>query len=109
MGVRKFLGLAVLLLVLAAPGAPAFAQSDTAVRDPFVPLISPTVPDDGTTDPTVPIDDGGTVVQPDPTDPLPGTGSSAATWFGLAYVVIALGAGSIVLSKLYGPLRLTTR
>lgn len=105
---RKFLGLAVIFFALLAPGAPALAQSET-VRDPFVPLISPTVPDDGTTDPTVPIDDGGTVVQPDPTDPLPGTGSSSATWFGLAYVVAALGAGSIVLSKLYGPLRLTAR
>lgn len=106
---REFLGLAVILLVLGAPSAPALAQSDAGVRDPFVPLISPTVPDDGTTDPTVPIDGGGTAVQPDPTEPLPGTGSSAATWFGLAYVVIALGTGTLVLSKLYGPLRLTSR
>ena len=99
----------MVLLVLGAPGAPALAQSDTGVRDPFVPLISPTVPDDGTTDPTVPVDDGGIVVQPDPTDPLPGTGSSSATWFGLAYVVIALGTGAVMLSKLFGPLRLSTR
>lgn len=106
---RKVLGLGLIVVALAGPAVPALAQSDTGVRDPFVPLISPTVADDGTGDPATPVDDGGTVVAPDPTEPLPGTGSPAMTWFGLAYVVIALGAGAVALSRLFGPLRLTTR
>lgn len=106
---RKFLGLVVIVLALAAPAAPALAQSDAGVRDPFVPLISPTVPEDGTTDPTVPVDPGGVVVDPVPTEPLPGTGSPAVTWFGLAYAVIALGAGAVALSRLFGPLRAPAR
>lgn len=97
-----------MVLVLLALGSPALAQDD-AVRDPFVPLISPTVPDDGTTDPTVPVDPGVPIVEPEPTDPLPGTGSPAVTWAGLAYVLIALGGGAVVLSKVFGPVRIAAR
>ena len=103
---RKFLGLAAIVLVFLVPAGAALAQ-DAQVRDPFLPLVQPTPieGDDGTTvptDPTVPVDPA-----PDPTDPLPSTGSSAATWTGLGYVLIALGAGAVVLSKMYAPVRLT--
>lgn len=90
-----------------APSAPALAQ-DTSVRDPFAPLVSPTEASGGTTDPGVP-DPADPVVVPDPTEPLPGTGSETTSWVGLGYVLIALGAGAVTLSKVYGPLRVTAR
>ncbi|MDQ3953850.1 MAG: hypothetical protein M3279_12955 [Actinomycetota bacterium] len=107
---RKFLGLCAIVFVLLAAAPAALAQSDTGVRDPFVPLIAPSpVATEGTdpavpTDPTVPVDP-----VPDPNEPLPGTGSSASPWVGLGYVLIALGAGAVVLSKVLGPVRLTAR
>lgn len=105
---RKFLGLGVIVLVLLVPAGAALAQ-DPATRDPFVPLIQPnpvatTDPSGVPIDPTVPVDPA-----PDPTDPLPTTGSSTTTWVGLGYVLIALGTGAVVLSKVYGPLRVAAR
>lgn len=105
---RKLLGTAAIVLVLLLPAAAAFAQSDTAVRDPFVPLIQPSPVATGV-DPTVPVDPAEPVPAPDPTEPLPGTGSSTVTWFGLGYVLIALGTGAVVLSKVAGPPRLASR
>ena len=102
---RKFLGLAAIVFVLLVPAGAALAQ-DAQVRDPFAPLIQPEpIATDGTTDPTDPTVPVDPVV--DPTDPLPTTGSSATTWTGLGYVLIALGAGAVVLSKVYAPIRLT--
>lgn len=106
---RKLLGTGGVLLVLCATAPVALAQSDTGVRDPFVPLIQPspvatgadpTVP----TDPSVPVDPA-----PDPNEPLPGTGSPAVSWIGLGYVLVALGTGAVVVSKVFGPVRLAAR
>ena len=101
---RKFLGSLAIAFVLLAPAGAALAQ-DAPVRDPFLPLVqpSPVATGDGTvpTDPTVPVDPA-----PDPTDPLPTTGSSSTlSWAGLGYVLVALGTGAVALSKLYGSTR----
>lgn len=105
---RKFLGLSAIVLVLFALAPVAHAQ-DPAVRDPFAPLIVPDPVATGT-DPTVPTDPSVVVDPvPDPTEPLPGTGSPAVTWFGLGYVLVALGAGAVAVSKLFGPARLPAR
>ena len=98
----------MIAFVLLVPAGIAFAQ-DPAARDPFVPLIqpSPIATGDGTTvptDPTVPVDP-----DPDPTDPLPSTGSPTVTWIGLGYVLIALGGGAVALSKVLRPTRLASR
>lgn len=105
---RKFLGTAAIVCALLVPAGAALAQ-DAGARDPFVPLIqpNPVATGDGTlvpTDPTVPVDPA-----PDPTDPLPTTGSSSTTWVGLGYVLIALGSGAVVLSKVLRPVRLVPR
>lgn len=106
---RKFLGVAAIVTVLLVPAGVALAQ-DPAARDPFVPLIqpSPAATGDGTgvpVDPTVPVDP-----VPDPTDPLPSTGSSSTmSWIGLGYALIALGSGAVVLSKVLRPVRAVSR
>lgn len=105
---RKFLGAAVLVLALLVPAAAASAQESTTVRDPFVPLIQPSPVATGT-DPTVPVDPVVVDPAPDPDEPLPGTGAPATTWVGLGYVLIALGAGAVAVSKLFGPMRATAR
>lgn len=107
---RKLLALAaVAVALLAWPATIAFAQTDGAVRDPFVPLIEPSPIATGT-DPTVPVQPP-VPVDPvlDPNEPLPGTGSQAATWIGLGYVLVALGAGTVIASKSFGPLRIAGR
>jgi hypothetical protein len=107
--VRKFLGALTIAIALLAPAGAALAQ-DTPARDPFLPLVqpSPVATGDGTTvptDPTVPVDPA-----PDPTDPLPTTGSSSTlSWAGLGYILVALGTGAVVLSKLAGPIRVASR
>ncbi|HEX2295293.1 MAG TPA: hypothetical protein VHN37_08295 [Actinomycetota bacterium] len=100
---KKLVLLVTIAGALSVP-AVAFAQD---VRDPFVPLIqpSPVVTGDGTTvptDPTVVVDPD---PAPDPTDPLPGTGSETASWIGLGYVLVALGSGALLLSKVLRPSR----
>lgn len=105
---RKFLGVTAIVFVLLASAGVASAQ-EAQTRDPFVPLIQPnpvatTDPSGVPIDPTVPVDP-----VPDPADPLPSTGSPATTWLGLGYVLIALGTGAVVLSKVYGPLRVAPR
>ena len=106
---RKFLGVLGLILILAITAAPAaFAQDTTTARDPFLPLISETPAgstDPGApTDPTVPVDP-----DPDPVDPLPDTGSSTTSWFGVAYFLVAFGGGAVVLSKVLGPTPVSSR
>ncbi len=106
---RKFLGCLSVGLALAFVAAPAaLAHEDTAVRDPFAPLIAPPAPDGSVTDPTNPTDPTVPVV-PDPVDPLPDTGSSTSSWFGVAYFLVAFGAGAVVLSKVLGPPRVSLR
>lgn len=105
---RKFLGLSAIALALLALAPVAHAQ-EPGVRDPFAPLVVPDPVATGT-DPTVPTDPSVVVDPvPDPTEPLPETGSPTVTWFGLGYVLIALGAGAVVVSKLFGRARLPAR
>jgi LPXTG-motif cell wall-anchored protein len=93
-----------ILTVLTA--APANAQQ----RDPFDPLVSSgSVDDTGTTT-------GSTQTQADPepttsTQPavqessLPNTGSDMSEWLVVAYVLVATGAGLLLLTKTLGPVR----
>ena len=106
---RKFLGIAGIVLVLGLAAAPAALAQDTpAARDPFAPLFVPGEPGGSTTDPTNPTDPTVPVV-PDPVDPLPDTGSSTSSWLGLSYFFVAFGAGAVVLSKVLGPPRVPLR
>lgn len=104
---RKLLALAALVgaLTLVSPAAAAHPEG---VRDPFAPLVSPT------TAPAAPGVPGDPVappppVAPAPTDPLPTTGSSPTPWVGLGYLLVALGAGAVALSRLFGPAALSAR
>jgi len=104
---RKYLGLLALVGVLTVLGPAAAAQPE-GVRDPFVPLISPT------TAPAPPGAPAGAVATlpptvPAPTDPLPDTGSSPTSWVGLGYLLVAFGAGAVALSRLFGPTPATIR
>jgi LPXTG-motif cell wall-anchored protein len=101
-----------LLLVLATVGAwmviaaaPAVAQ-----RDPFDPLVSTgstTTADTGTTttssdtqaDTTTQTTTESTVEE----NSLPNTGSRMTPWLALAYVLVTVGAGLLVLSKTLQP------
>jgi hypothetical protein len=107
---RRFLATAAIAGALLAPAGAAWAQAGTTVRDPFDPLIQPS-PAATATDPTVPL--GPTVPTidpaPDPDEPLPGTGSQTATWTGLGYVLVALGAGAVAVSRLFAPVRAPAR
>ncbi|HEX2195358.1 MAG TPA: hypothetical protein VHJ76_00410 [Actinomycetota bacterium] len=107
---RKVLCLCAVVLAFAVAAPSALAQSDTGVRDQFVPLIAPSPVATGGTVPTTPVDPAVPVDPvPDPNEPLPGTGSSTSPWVGLGYVLVALGAGAVVLSRVYGPTRVALR
>ena len=102
---RKFLGLAAIVVAFVALAPLAYAQTDTSVRDPFVPLVQPSPLASGT-DPTVPTDPTNPVEPvPPPVEPMPQTGSSTATWVGFGYVLVALGTGSVALARVLGPQR----
>ncbi|HVL65526.1 MAG TPA: hypothetical protein VM573_10205 [Actinomycetota bacterium] len=86
---------AVLLFVLAL-AAPAAAQA----RDPFIPLISPqseSAAGDGATT--------GEAAETDPVAPpvsgtgVPDTGGDPSAGLAVAYVLIAAGAGALVLAR----------
>ncbi len=83
--------------------APAFAQA----RDPFDPLVTQSSGSSAgggggsETGDTTPQGD----VAPAAEDALPATGADTSVWLGLAYVLVALGAGALVLSKVYAPQR----
>ncbi|MGH2786496.1 MAG: LPXTG cell wall anchor domain-containing protein [Actinomycetota bacterium] len=98
----------VMCLVLASiaallSAAPAFAQA----RDPFDPLVTQSSGSSAgggggsETGDTTPQGD----VAPAAEDALPATGADTSVWLGLAYVLVALGAGALVLSKVYAPQR----
>ena len=92
-------------LVLVA--TPALAQ-----RDPFEPLIDPNASTVGT---------GGTTTDPGTSDPattfepvngsevLANTGSDVSPWLAIAYSLIALGAGAVVIARMYQPQALRRR
>ena len=93
--------LALVLLVLIA--APAMAQA----RDPFVPLVQP----GGAVDPETGEPVAGPQVAPpvQPSEPMPNTGTDTSSWFGLAYALIAVGAGMVVLGRMYWAPQVTRR
>ncbi len=106
---RKFLGVLGIALVMSVAAAPAaLAQDRPAARDPFAPLIAPPTAD-GSIDPVNPTDPTVPVVPVEPVDPLPDTGSSTSAWFAVAYFLMALGGGAVVLSRVFGPPPLSTR
>jgi hypothetical protein len=88
------------LVLLALMAAPAFAQ-----RDPFDPLIDPnaapavttgtTTTDTSTTTTTVPPNVG--------SDELANTGADVAPWMAIAYGLVAMGAGAVVIGRMYQP------
>ena len=88
--------LSVMLVIALAPLAAAQGG-----RDPFALVISLTEPDGLPTDPTDPVIDPDPA--PVPVDPLPSTGARSDSWMGLAYALVALGGGAVVLSRLVGP------
>ncbi len=100
----RFLGAilsATLLVGLVA--APASAQA----RDPFDPLVtegsgSAAVVDEGG-DPFEPNGGGGVNVTPT-TEGLAETGFDSSGWLFVAYVLLALGTGALVLSRNWSPL-----
>lgn len=95
LAVPMVLALASLVLI----AAPAFAQ-----RDPFDPVIDPnaapvvtgvTTTDTTTTTTTVPPNVG--------SDQLANTGADVAPWLAIAYGLVAMGAGAVVISRMYQP------
>jgi LPXTG-motif cell wall-anchored protein len=100
--------LALLLAAIAGitliTAAPALAQQ----RDPFDPLVSSgSVDDTGTAaDSTQTQADAGTTTTTQPVvqeSSLPNTGSNVSEWLVVAYVLVATGAGLLVLTKILQP------
>ncbi|MDQ3940506.1 MAG: hypothetical protein M3238_04050 [Actinomycetota bacterium] len=89
---------ATLLTITVA--APALAQP----RDPFRPLVGGPGTTTSTTTTTGEIDSTTTV--PAGSERLAETGSDTQSWFGLAYALIALGGGALVLARMRAPTRL---
>jgi hypothetical protein len=90
-----------LLFVLAA--APAFAQ-----RDPFEPLVSneagANVDDTGNAANGSSNDQTSNDSEPAPdTGSLPTTGSDMSGWLAAAYVLVAVGVGTVVVARMNGP------
>jgi hypothetical protein len=93
---RRAIAVFVLALVLVAlVAAPAMAQT----RDPFEPLVVP----GGAVDPETgePVTDPQVAPPVQPSEPMPNTGADTSSWFGLAYALIGVGAGMVVLARLY--------
>jgi hypothetical protein len=96
---------AVMVLGIAAAG-PAMAQA----RDPFEPLVSNEAPSSTDTSTAANSDDQGasdeTSNQPAPSEStLPNTGGGVTGWIGVAYVLVAVGGGFLVLSRVLAPQR----
>jgi hypothetical protein len=92
--------LLVALTAVLAFAAPAAAQ----LRDPFDPLVTE---GEGTTEGTTEgtgTTGGGPVVQPQPaTEVDANTGGDPSPFLVIAYGLLALGAGAVVISKTLGP------
>lgn len=82
-----------MVFALAACLAPTAAHGQE--RDPFQPVFIPGedagLPEGSSVE--IP------VVQPDPDEPLPSTGRDAASFFGVAYLLIALGVAALVVAR----------
>jgi hypothetical protein len=91
--------LLVALTAVLALAAPAAAQ----LRDPFDPLVTEGSTTEGTTDGTG-TTGGGPVVQPQPaTEVDANTGGDPSPFLVIAYGLLALGVGAVVISKTLGP------
>jgi LPXTG-motif cell wall-anchored protein len=100
MDMRRWLAIASLVAVVGLiVAAPALAQQ----RDPFDPVIEPqetvvATGEGGTPEPgTTPAEDTAG------TEQLPNTGGDPNAWLVAAFVLIALGAGVVVVAKSFGP------
>lgn len=99
---KRLLVVGLVALVLAMMASPALAQ-----RDPFGPgggggggnqeQPEPDGNGNGSAEPAPPS------VQPAPPQTLPNTGSEATPWVVAAYVLVTVGAGSVVLARLTRP------
>lgn len=92
---------------LALAAGPAFAQ-----RDPFDPLIDPNAATDsgGGTTTGGQTTGGSTVFQPtDGSDVLADTGSDPSPWMAIAYALIAIGTGALVIARMHQPQPLRRR
>jgi hypothetical protein len=97
---KRFLLFVCVIGILNALAVPALAQ-----RDPFDPLVTQSSGDTTTTAP----DTSGSTNDSEPTDPavddssLAATGSTPTPWFAIAYVLIAVGAGLVVMGRVGAP------
>ena len=89
--------LALICLVLGA--GPALAQ-----KDPFDPVIDPNTSTTTTTDTTGSVGGGSTTFQPSvDNEGLANTGAGISGWLAIAYCLVVLGGGAIVIAKMYQP------
>jgi hypothetical protein len=91
----------IAVVVLLALAVPAAAQ----VRDPFDPIVGEEEETTGGATETQPATQGGeTEVRPQPvTEVSPNTGGDPSPFLIVAYGLLAVGVGAIVLSKTLGP------
>ena len=100
---RAVLTMAAGALLVMIVAAPAFAQ-----RDPFEPLVSKNtgsnVSDTGNSvDGSANNEDSNESQPSNDSGALPTTGSDIDGWLAAAYLLVALGAGAVVVAKTNGP------
>jgi hypothetical protein len=92
--------LLVALVAVLALAAPAAAQ----LRDPFDPLVTEGSTTEGTTGGTGTTTGGGQEVQPQPaTEVDANTGGDPSPFLVIAYGLLAVGVGAVIVSKTLGP------
>jgi hypothetical protein len=91
--------LALVLTSLVLIAAPAFAQ-----RDPFHPVIDPNAAPVVTTGTTTTDTAPTTTVPPSVgSDALANTGADLTPWLAIAYGLLVMGAGAVVIARMYQP------
>jgi len=96
---RASVFLLITLVALLALAAPAAAQ----LRDPFEPLVTEGEGTTGTTEGTG-TTGGGTEVQPQPaTEVDANTGGDPSPFLIIAYGLLAIGVGAVIVSRTLGP------
>ena len=97
---RKMALLGLLVITcLALAAAPAYAQ-----KDPFHPVIDPNAATTGST--TTTTTTGGDTTFTPPvigSEGLANTGTDVTPWLAIAYALVVLGAGTLVLTRMYQP------
>lgn len=90
----------LVMLCLGLAAAPALAQ-----KDPFDPVIDPNAASTGSTTGTISTTPGdSTVVQPAVgSEGLANTGADVTPWLAVAYGLVVLGGGVLVLARMYQP------